>query len=198
MENWNKFINEHNEKLQRLNDLADDYPNIDFERLEAVSWQVDAMMRKGASIMDLDLEFDPDEAEYAKRLFALNKEFERGNDTQNFSEGELRQLQSESFEEKEWDGYDPYEPGPNRKVDPTPIPGDQLTPAQVLSDKVEAFKKKHWSDLSNRELDYVNFVEDGLYFGFPKSARRSKEEYMRDIESALKSGDKGLMQYFKS
>jgi len=103
---------------------------------------------------------------------------------------------NESYEERGWDGQDMYYD--KGRVDPTPIPDDQLTPAQVLSDKVEAFKKKHWSDLSNRELDYVNFVEDGLYFGFPKSARRSKEEYMRDVENALKSGDEGLMQYFKS
>ena len=100
-----------------------------------------------------------------------------------------------SYEEKEWSGRDPYED--DCRVDPTPIPDDQLTPAQVLSDKIEAFKKKNWYELSDRQLDYLNFVEDGLYYGFPKTAPRSKEEYMRDIENALKSGDEGLMQYFK-
>lgn len=100
-----------------------------------------------------------------------------------------------SYEEKEWSGRDPYED--DGRVDPTPIPDDQLTPAQVLSDKIEAFKKKNWYELSDRQLDYLNFVEDGLYYGFPKTAPRSKEEYMRDIENALKSGDEGLMQYFK-
>lgn len=109
---------------------------------------------------------------------------------------ELASLLSESYEEKEWSGRDPYDD--DGRVDPTPIPDEELTPAQVLSNKVEAFRKKHWSDLSPRQLDYVNFIEDGLYFGFPKTARRSKEEYMQDIENALKSGDEGLMQYFKS
>ena len=77
MENWRKFKNENNEMLQRLYDLTDDYPNIDYERLQDIAWQVHNMMNKGASIDDFDLEFEGEEAEYAKRLFALNNELQR-------------------------------------------------------------------------------------------------------------------------
>jgi len=88
-ENWRKFKNENNEKLQRLYDLTDDYPNIDYERLQDIAWQVHGMMypRDATAIPigieDFDLEFEADEAEFAKRLFALNNELERkrGNNT---------------------------------------------------------------------------------------------------------------------
>ena len=103
---------------------------------------------------------------------------------------------NENQEEREWSGRDPYED--DSRIDATPIPDDQLTPAQKLSDEVEAFKKKYWLDLSTRELDYVNFIEDGLYSGFPRTAQKSKEQYMQEISDALKNGDEGLLQYFKT
>ena len=77
IENWRKYVNENREKLRRLYDLTDDYPNIEYERLEEIAWQVEAMMQKGASIEAFALEFEGDEAEYAKRLFALKNELER-------------------------------------------------------------------------------------------------------------------------
>jgi hypothetical protein len=87
-ENWRRFkskVNENNEKLQRLYDLIDEYPNIDYERLQDISGQVHDMMYPRDAIAtpigieDLDLEFEGDEAGFAKRLYALNKELKRGS-----------------------------------------------------------------------------------------------------------------------
>jgi len=96
-------------------------------------------------------------------------------------------------EEKEWSGRDPYED--DGRIDPTPIPEDELTTAQKLSDELEAFIKRHV--LSPKEMDRVNFYVDGLYDGFPSSAQFSSEQYAKAIEDAFKDGDAGLKRFFK-
>lgn len=124
---------------------------------------------------------------------------ELDNSPKRLGMGRMKEEYSDPNQDHPVDMYDPE--NPDRRVDPTPIPKGQLTPAQVLSDEVEAFKKKYGSEFTDRELGFINFVEDGLYFGFPATTKaetgKSKEDYMQDIENALKSGDEGLMQYFK-
>ena len=83
MENWKKFINENNEMQQRLYDLTGKYLDKYEERLQDISWKVHDMMyprdpsAKPIGIKDLNLKGD--EAEFARELYALNRELKRGS-----------------------------------------------------------------------------------------------------------------------
>ena len=104
---------------------------------------------------------------------------------------ELASLLSESYEEVAWSGRDPYDD--DGRVDPSPIPDDQLTPTQVLSDEVEEFIKKYNADpgLSVPELDRLNAAMDGLW------DNTLPEKEVSAIADALKRGDQGLVDYFR-
>jgi len=77
MENWRSF-KKINENMQAVHDLVDQYPNLDYERLQEIAEIVRQMMNINGDHMRMaDQEFEGEEAEFAKRLIALNLQFQR-------------------------------------------------------------------------------------------------------------------------